>query len=82
MEVAPSLFEHAVLVVGHILVFMFCLAMLIVLAVWVDEKLLWNNGVCRRTGNPWKFIKRDPVTDTWVWYGGEGIYQAFLFRMR
>ncbi|MNU66041.1 hypothetical protein D3C71_553440 [compost metagenome] len=69
-------------VLKHLGPIILALMLLIVAAVWVDEKWTWNNGICKRTGKQWKFIKRDQTTGCLVWYGGEGIYQAFYFRQR
>ncbi|MNR95063.1 hypothetical protein D3C72_261890 [compost metagenome] len=58
------------------------LVLLIVGGIWVDERFTWNHGKCRRTGNRWKFIRRDRCTGMYIWSAGHGLYQAFYFQHR
>ncbi|MCO6704847.1 hypothetical protein [Streptomyces sp. CHB9.2] len=79
MEISPAdLLEFAQLV-AKICGGVVALALLIMSAIWFDEKIKWNRGVSRRTGKRWKFIKRDKASGFWVYHDGDN-YQAFMFR--
>lgn len=79
MEISPEALINAAQTSASILAGLVSLILLIIGSMWIDEKIMWNRGISRRTGKRWKFIKRDRSSGFWVYHDGEN-YQAFMFR--
>jgi hypothetical protein len=79
MEISLEGLLGAAQMSASVLLALVAMGLLIVGALWVDEKIMWNGGISRRTGKRWKFIKRDKSSGQWIWWDGSN-YQAFIFK--
>jgi hypothetical protein len=79
MEISPEDLLKAAQTSALLLAIIVAAGLAIVGGLWLDEKIMWNGGVSRRTGKRWKFIKRDKLSGHWVWWDGTN-YQAFMFK--